>query len=70
VFGFRRFDESVARWAVRGSTARETLEGMWSDLRAWSGGEFQHDDVTLVVLRVPKATVVNDGESRVTIART
>jgi hypothetical protein len=53
VVGFRRFDESIARWAARRTSAGETMEGIWSDLRDWSGGEFPHDDVTLVVVRVP-----------------
>jgi len=31
---------------------------MWSDLTSWCGDESHHDDVTLLVLRVPESTAL------------
>jgi serine phosphatase RsbU (regulator of sigma subunit) len=53
LFGFARLHQSVARWAEQAENAEGVAEGIWSDLTAWCGEESHHDDMTLLVLRVP-----------------
>ena len=55
LFGFERLAQSVGYWATQGETAEAVAQGIWSDLSAWCGEESHHDDMTLLVLRVPKA---------------
>jgi hypothetical protein len=43
-------------------SAADTLDGIWSDLREWTGGDLEHDDVTVVVLCVPKTGPEVNGE--------
>jgi serine phosphatase RsbU (regulator of sigma subunit) len=52
-FGFDGFAESAARRAAVGPDAEAVAAGIWDDLRNWGGTEWQHDDLTLVVLRAP-----------------
>ena len=52
MFGFERFARVAGEWAERGRSAEAVADGMWAALHEWCGGDFQHDDVTLVVLRV------------------
>jgi serine phosphatase RsbU (regulator of sigma subunit) len=58
LFGFERLAESLALWAAQGTSAQAVLEGVWQDVAAWSGGSSEHDDMTLVILRVPQAPLV------------
>ena len=53
LFGFARLAASAAHWSVRAPPAEAVAEGIWSDLTAWCGDESHHNDVTLLVLRVP-----------------
>ena len=53
LFGFERLAQSVGRWAAHGKSAEAGAEGIWADLTAWCGEESHHDDMTLLVLRVP-----------------
>src|SRR5262249_54797886 len=56
-FGFERLEGSVMSWAARRENASSILAGIWDDVTAWCDGGLQHDDVTLVVLRIPRSTV-------------
>ena len=53
LLGFARLAASAAHWSSHAGTAEEVAAGIWSDLTAWCGEESHHDDVTLLVLRVP-----------------
>jgi len=53
LFGFARLAASAAHWSAGAASAETVAQGMWSDLTAWCGDESHHDDVTLLVLRVP-----------------
>lgn len=53
LFGFARLQQSAAHWSSGGTTAEAIAEGIWRDLTAWCGEESHHDDMTLLVLRVP-----------------
>jgi len=55
-FGFERLAASAAYWAARGADAGAVAAGIWADLTAWCGEAPHHDDMTLVVLRVPPAS--------------
>ena len=52
-FGFERLTASAAYWASDGRDAEAITAGLWADLAAWCGADSQHDDMTLLVLRVP-----------------
>lgn len=52
LFGFERLAASAAHWAARTTDAEGVAAGLWTDLTAWCGEASQHDDMTLVVLRV------------------
>jgi GAF domain-containing protein len=54
LFGFARLSSSAAHWATHAPTAEAATAGIWSDLTAWCGDESHHDDMTLLVLRVPE----------------
>ena len=56
LFGFDRLARSVAHWAQQAGDADGVAAGVWSDLTAWCGEESHHDDMTLLVLRVPPTT--------------
>lgn len=53
LFGFDRMARSAAYWSTEAATAEAVAEGIWSDVTAWCGDESHHDDMTLLVLRVP-----------------
>jgi sigma-B regulation protein RsbU (phosphoserine phosphatase) len=55
MFGFEQLDRVASEWARRAQSAEAIADGIWSALSRWCGGDFQHDDVTLVVLRVGTA---------------
>jgi serine phosphatase RsbU (regulator of sigma subunit) len=55
LFGFERLAQSAAHWSARGETADAVAEGLCGDVTAWCGAESHHDDMTLLVLRVPSA---------------
>lgn len=55
LFGFERLAASVAYWAGQAGGADAVAAGIWADLAAWCGEGSHHDDMTLVVLRVPAA---------------
>jgi serine phosphatase RsbU (regulator of sigma subunit) len=50
-FGFTRLASSAGHWATTATNAQGCLDGIWADAEAWSGARFDHDDMTLVVLR-------------------
>jgi serine phosphatase RsbU (regulator of sigma subunit)/class 3 adenylate cyclase len=52
-FGFERLARTVCHWSTHADTAEAVAEGIWADLSAWCGDESHHDDMTLLVLRVP-----------------
>ncbi|HEV2121253.1 MAG TPA: SpoIIE family protein phosphatase, partial [Chloroflexota bacterium] len=53
LFGFERLHHSAAYWAQHAESAEVVAQGIWSDLTSWCGEESHHDDMTLLVLRVP-----------------
>jgi serine phosphatase RsbU (regulator of sigma subunit)/CHASE3 domain sensor protein len=53
LFGFERLATSAAYWAQEGRDADTIAAGIWADVNAWSGEGSDHDDMTLLVLRVP-----------------
>jgi GAF domain-containing protein len=53
LFGFDRLAASVAHWSTQAADADGVAAGVWADLVAWAGDEPHHDDMTLLVLRVP-----------------
>ena len=53
LFGFARLSASASHWAAHAATAEGVAAGIWSDLTVWCGDESHHDDMTLLVLRVP-----------------
>jgi len=55
MFGFERLASSATYWAMQGADADAIAAGIWADVEAWSGEASDHDDMTLVVLRVPGA---------------
>src|SRR5262249_27607630 len=52
MFGFERLSRMAGDCAARARTAEAVADGIWAALKTWSGGEFGHDNLTLVVLRV------------------
>ena len=44
---------SAAHWAARAADPDDVAAGVWADLTAWCGETSQHDDMTLLVMRVP-----------------
>jgi serine phosphatase RsbU (regulator of sigma subunit) len=53
-FGFERVAQSVGHWVARAEGAEGVLRGLWEDVSAWCGDDLDHDDATLVVLRVAR----------------
>jgi integral membrane sensor domain MASE1 len=53
LFGFERLLASAAYWSARAADPDGVAAGVWADLTAWCGETSQHDDMTLLVLRVP-----------------
>jgi serine phosphatase RsbU (regulator of sigma subunit) len=53
LFGFERLAASAAAWTARGASADAIAAGIWADVTDWCGEASQHDDMTLLVLRVP-----------------
>jgi sigma-B regulation protein RsbU (phosphoserine phosphatase) len=53
LFGFERLAQSAAHCAARAQNAEAVAAGIWSDVTVWAGQESHHDDMTLLVLRVP-----------------
>jgi serine phosphatase RsbU (regulator of sigma subunit) len=53
LFGFDRLHQVAAYWSRRADSAEAVAQGIWADLGAWAGDEPHHDDMTLLVLRVP-----------------
>jgi serine phosphatase RsbU (regulator of sigma subunit) len=53
MFGFDRLAASAEFWAANAESAEAVLNGIWADVGAWCGPESHHDDMTLLVLRVP-----------------
>jgi serine phosphatase RsbU (regulator of sigma subunit) len=54
LFGFERLAQSVSFWAQHARGAQAVLDGIWADVTAWCGEDSSHDDMTLVVLHVPR----------------
>jgi serine phosphatase RsbU (regulator of sigma subunit) len=53
LFGFERLAASAVDWAAKADDAEAVADGMWGDVTAWGGEDAHHDDMTLLVLRVP-----------------
>jgi hypothetical protein len=53
LLGFERLAQLAAHWAQHGTSAEAIAEGIWADLTARCGDASHHDDMTLLVLRVP-----------------
>jgi serine phosphatase RsbU (regulator of sigma subunit) len=53
LFGFGRLSASAAHWTTHATDVEGIASGVWGDVDAWSGEASGHDDMTLVVLRVP-----------------
>jgi serine phosphatase RsbU (regulator of sigma subunit) len=51
-FGFERLAASAAYWSAHAADADSIAAGVWNDVAEWSGQAADHDDMTLVVLRV------------------
>jgi serine phosphatase RsbU (regulator of sigma subunit) len=54
VFGFERTAAAAGFWASHAHSAAAVLDGLWHDVTAWCGEDSSHDDMTLVVLHVPR----------------
>jgi serine phosphatase RsbU (regulator of sigma subunit) len=52
LFGFERLAASAAHWAVHAADAEGIAAGIWADVNEWSGETSDHDDMTLLVLRI------------------
>jgi len=52
LFGFERLADAAAAASRPAANAEEIAAGIWAAVNDWSGGQFDHDDMTLVVLRV------------------
>ncbi|MBI3964412.1 MAG: SpoIIE family protein phosphatase [Chloroflexi bacterium] len=52
LFGFERLMASARYWSVREPDAEAIAVGIWADVLAWSGESPDHDDMTLLVVRV------------------
>jgi len=52
LFGFERLAASSAYWTTQAADADGIAGGIWADVNDWSGETSDHDDMTLVVLRV------------------
>jgi serine phosphatase RsbU (regulator of sigma subunit) len=55
LFGFERLAQAAAYWAQHGKDADAIASGIWAEVNTWSGEGSDHDDMTLLVLRVPLA---------------
>jgi sigma-B regulation protein RsbU (phosphoserine phosphatase) len=53
LFGFERLSAAAGRWAASGGDAESIAAGIWAEVSGWCGPEAHHDDMTLLVLRVP-----------------
>jgi sigma-B regulation protein RsbU (phosphoserine phosphatase) len=53
LFGFERLHAAAGRWAASGRDAESIAAGIWDEVAGWCGPEAHHDDMTLLVLRVP-----------------
>jgi serine phosphatase RsbU (regulator of sigma subunit) len=53
-FGFDRMAAAALFWASHAQSAAAVLDGIWTDITAWCGEDSSHDDMTLVVLHVPR----------------
>jgi serine phosphatase RsbU (regulator of sigma subunit) len=62
LFGFERLAASAVYWTAWAESAEGIAEGMWSDVTDWSGETSTHDDMTLLVMRVPTNGVASAGE--------
>ena len=63
MFGFERLAASTVYWTARAESAEAIAEGIWADVTDWSGETSAHDDMTLLVLRVPPAAAAPDGDA-------
>ncbi|MBI3968184.1 MAG: hypothetical protein HY329_21315 [Chloroflexi bacterium] len=52
LFGFERLAASAGYWSTRERDAGAIAAGIWADVLAWSGESPDHDDMTLLVVRV------------------
>lgn len=52
MFGFERLAASAAYWSTHAADADGIAAGIWDDVNAWSDNSSEHDDMTLLVLRV------------------
>jgi serine phosphatase RsbU (regulator of sigma subunit) len=68
MFGFGRLARIASDCAAHYPSAEEVANNIWAAVSAWCGGQFPHDDVTLVVLRVP-ATADARGNASAEIGR-
>ena len=66
LFGFPRLAASAAFWAARSPDAEAVAAGIWADVTAWCGDASGHDDMTLLVLRIPAAVPVSPHGARST----
>jgi hypothetical protein len=53
LFGFARLAASAGLWAEKADDAEAVADGIWTDVTEWGGEDAHHDDMTLLVLRVP-----------------
>jgi len=54
MFGFERLATVAAAYAASAPSADAIAAGIWQEVMSWTGDVPPHDDMTLVVLRVPK----------------
>jgi serine phosphatase RsbU (regulator of sigma subunit) len=63
MFGFERLAASTVYWTARAENAEGIAEGIWCDVTDWSGETSTHDDMTLLVMRVPTTAAASNGEA-------
>jgi phosphoserine phosphatase RsbU/P len=63
MFGFERLAAAAVYWTGRAESAERIAEGIWSDVTDWSGETSTHDDMTLLVMRVPMEAATPGGDA-------
>lgn len=53
LFSFERMTAAASFWSTLAPDAQGIVDGLWETIVAWCGDESHHDDMTLLVLRIP-----------------
>ena len=63
IFGFERMTEAIRQARIERISAERAIERFFAEVDAFSGGRFQEDDQTMVVLRAADTVPVGDVSS-------